>query len=365
MMRILLATGSFPPMRCGVGDYSLRLANALVAESSVRVGVLTSTEAEGAEVNDGVEVFPVIKKWSLLETQKVVLLVKNWSPDIVHIQYPAQGYGRGFLPWLLPLIAFLMRKKIVQTWHEGYGRRNALELLLKSIFPSYLVFVRPRYAENLHPQLHWALWRKKTKFIPNASAIPRAELSVDEARAIKQQYVRGQARLIVFFGFVYPHKGVDLIFEIANPLLDHIVIVGEVDESSEYCRKILRQASIDAWRGKVTITGFLSSADVASILASADAVILPFRSGGGEWNTSIHGAVLNGSLVITTSLSQNGYDRERNIYYARIDQIQEMKSAIEKYAGRKRILDSGIDRDGWQEIAHRHQLLYKSILTEQ
>lgn len=362
-MRILLVTGSFPPMRCGVGDYSFNLANVLIAEPSVRVGVLTSTLAEGAKLIDGVEVFPVIKRWSLVEIQKVVKVIKNWAPDIVHIQYPTQGYGKGLLPWMLPLIAFFMRKKVVQTWHEGYSRRDTPKLFLKSIVPGCLVFVRPRYAENLHPQLHWPLWGKKTAFIPNAAAIPRVDMGANEKGAIRRRYVKEQARLVVFFGFVYPHKGVDLLFEIADPLLDQIVIAGEVDESGEYFQKILKRASTEVWRGKVTIAGFLPSTDVASLLAVADAVILPFRTGGGEWNTSIHGAVLNGAFVITTSLTENGYDKQRNVYHARVDDIQEMKSALANYAGSRRKYDAGIDRDEWQEIANRHRLLYESMLT--
>ena len=363
-MRILLVTGSYPPMKCGVGDYSFNLASAIIAEPGVRVGVLTSTLAERAELIDGVEFFPVIKSWSLFEILKIVKNIKNWSPDIVHIQYPTQGYGNGFLPWILPLIAFFMRKKVVQTWHEGYSWRIAPKLFLKSIVPSALVFVRPQYEGVLHPQLHWALWRKKTVFIPNASAIPRVDLGGQAKDEIRSRFLKRQARLIVFFGFVYPHKGVELLFDIADPAVDQIVIVGEVDEGGEYCQEILRRASTEAWMGRVTITGFLPSNDVASLLAVADAVILPFWSGGGEWTTSIHGAVLNGAFVITTSLTRSGYDKKRNVYYAKVGDVQEMKNALSIYVGGRRKYDADTDRDEWQGIAKKHHLLYASILTK-
>lgn len=363
-MRILLVTGSLPPMRCGVGDYSLNLAKALIAEPELHVGILTSTLAKDAEQIARIEVFPVIKKWSFLEILKIIKNIRNWSPDIVHIQYPTQGYGNSFLPWILPLIAFLMGKKVVQTWHEGYSRRTAPKLFLKSIVPSGLVFVRPQYEENLHPQLRWALRGKRTEFIPNASAIPRIDPGEYEKNGIRGNYLKRQNRLIVFFGFVYPHKGVELLFEIANSEEDQIVIAGEVDESGKYCQEILRRASTAEWLGKVTITGFLHSADIAILLTVADAVILPFRSGGGEWNTSIHGAVLNGTLVITTSLTKSGYDEKCNVYYAKVDDIQEMKSALANYAGIKRKYCSDIDQDEWIGIAKRHHLLYENMLTK-
>ncbi len=363
-MRVLLITGSYPPMRCGVGDYSHNLVEALAVDPEIHVGVLTSVSGGEMGKADEIEIFPVIKRWSFLEAQKVMKIIRHWSPDIVHVQYPIQGDVKGLLPWLLPMISFFMGKKVVQTWHEGYSRRNAPKLFLKWIIPSRLVFVRLQYKGNLHPTLRWALWKKKAVFIPNASAISRVDLNEQEKDVLKKQYLKKQKRLVVFFGFVYPHKGVELLFEIADPSSDQIVIAGEVDEKGDYPHEIMRRASVEPWIEKVTITGFLPAADVAALLAVADAVILPFRTGGGEWNTSIHGGVLNGAFVITTSLTQSGYDKKRNVYFAKVDGIQEMRSALATYAGMRRGYDADIDRDEWRQIADEHHSLYESLLSE-
>lgn len=351
-------------MRCGVGDYSYNLVKALATDPTVHVAVLTSVSGEAMDQPSGVQIFPVIKKWGLAEVSKAIRIVRQWSPSVVHIQYPTQGYGNGLLPWVLPIIFFLMRKKVVQTWHEGYSRRNAPKLFLKSIIPGGLVFVRPQHKENLHPMLLWALWGKKAVFIPNASAIPKIDLDETERQILKAQYLKKQERLIVFFGFVYPHKGVELLFEIANPDSDQIVIAGEIGQAGDYSHEIMRLASAESWLGKVTITGFLSANDAAALLAVADAVILPFRTGGGEWNTSIHGAVLNGAFVITTSLTQKGYDKKRNVYFAKVDSLQEMRSALRAHAGTRRGYDADIDRDEWRQIAKKHRSLYECLSSE-
>lgn len=364
-MRVLLVTGSFPPMRCGVGDYSQNLAESLAAAHEVKVGVLTSVSGTGKEKTDRVEIFPLIERWSLAEALKAIRIIRHWSPDIVHIQYPTQGYGNGYLPWVLPMIVFLMGKKVVQTWHEGYSRRNAFSLSLKSIVPGGLVFVRPNFKEeNLHAMLSWAIWGKNPVFIPNASSIPCADLGEHEKLGIKNAYLQKQNRLIVFFGFVYPEKGVELLFEIADPSSDQIVIAGEIAGEGNYPQDIMRRASAESWQGKVTITGFLPADDVAALLAVADAVILPFRTGGGEWNTSLHGAVLNGAFVITTSLTQNGYDKNNNVYYAKVDNVQEMKSALAAYAGVRRGYHADMGRNEWRQIADKHRALYASLLTD-
>jgi hypothetical protein len=44
-MRILLISGSLPPMRCGVGDYTASLATALGRCDDTAVAVLTDTAA--------------------------------------------------------------------------------------------------------------------------------------------------------------------------------------------------------------------------------------------------------------------------------------------------------------------------------
>jgi len=363
-MRVLLITGSYPPMKCGVGDYSYYLAEALAVVPQTHVGVLTGVAGGKRGGTDGAEVFPVIKSWSFAEAPKVIRIIRDWSPDIVHVQYPTQGYGNSLLPWLLPMISFLMRKKVVQTWHEGYGKRIAPKLFLKSIIPSRLVFVRPQYKENLDPLLCWALWTKKTEFIPNASCIPRVDLDEQEKDELRRCYLKNQKRLVVFFGFVYSHKGVELLFEITDPASDQIVIAGEIIEKGGYLNEIMRRASTELWREKVTFTGFLPAVDMAALLAVADAVILPFRTGGGEWNTSIHGAVLNGAFVITTSLTQSGYEKKRNVYFAKVDGVEEMRAALAAYGGTRRQYDADIDRDEWRHIAKEHHSLYESLLSE-
>lgn len=364
-VKILMVTGSFPPMKCGVGDYSFSLVKSLTQYKDIHIGVLTSESAARSTESSKVDVFPIISKWSFSEIFKVLNLVRRWRPGIIHIQYPTQGYGRGLLPAVLPLVGFFCGLKVVQTWHEGYsGRRNIIELVLKSFIPGALVVVRPNYIEKVHPWFRWMFSEKSFIFIENASSIPRVVLDLEEKRMLRETYLRGQKRLIVFFGFLHFQKGVDLVFDVANPDIDHLVIIGEADSNTDYEKLILNSANVAAWRGKVTLTGFLPAADVARMLAVADAVVLPFRVGGGEWNTSIHGAVLNGAFVLTTSLSKNGYDSKRNQYCAKVNDVEEMKAALQQYAGARRRQDETIDRDEWLTISEKHRSLYTCLFNK-
>ena len=363
-VKVLLITGSYPPMACGVGDYSYNLGKALAALPEIGVSVLTSIGgATNRDSTDSIQVFPIMERWGIAEAIRVIKIIWQTSPDIVHIQYPTQGYKSGRLPWLIPIIAFLMRKKIVQTWHEIYGGRLNPFTLVKAIVPGALVVVRPQYIEQVNPKLRKLLRNKRIAFIRNGSAIPKIALSEQEAIKVRQRYIKQQERLVVFFGFVYPHKGTELLFDIADPELDQIVIAGQFGGEGEYYQNLKKRAFTDPWAGKTTVTGRLPSEEVAALLTVADAVVLPFRAGGGEWNTSIHCAVLQGTFVLTTATCSSGFDTKSNVYYSEIDNIQEMKAALNKYAGTRRAYDSEIDENEWSQIAAEHYSLYEALLA--
>lgn len=362
ILKILMVSGSYPPLKCGVGDYTHNLVESLTNVPDVSVSVLTSYGVEEPTDTQGC-IHRVVNGWGLGGLFSFIKIIHRYSPDIVHIQYPTQGYGQGFLPFFLPLISMVMGCKVVQTWHEIYRLRHCNKFLLKAAVKGSLIVVRPHYVEGLNPLFRFILRNKNVEFIKNASAIPRNNLSDSARNVLRQKYLNGNDRLIVFFGFVYPHKGAELLFEIADIDKDQIVIAGELPKEGDYVEKINNRATVGPWSRSVTITGFLSENDSAELLAVADAVVLPFRIGGGEWNSSIHAAVLQGTFVITTSGSKRGYDPKSNTYYAKVDDIRDMKSALSDYAGTRRDYDSGIDRDEWEYVASEHLSLYKSILN--
>lgn len=363
-MRILLITGSFPPMRCGVGDYTACLAEALGKLEDASVAVLTSQES--ATVNatgKNYVVFPVIRGWRFWSFPKIAEVVRRWRPDIVHIQYPTQGYLGGEFPFLLPSLLMLFNIKLVQTWHEYYTMKNLRWYHIpKAAIPGGLIVVRPDYKAHMPPFYRWLVRYKHFRFIPNASALPRLSLTSQERLDVHERFAPLEKSLLVYFGFIYDHKGVDLLFEIAAPEKHHIVLIGPFNETDPYHKLIMERIQRDPWAGKVTVTGFLPSDEVARIFAAADAVVLPFRDGGGIWNTSLHGAAIQGTFILSTSRERHGYNAFENIYYARPDDIEDMRESLSAYAGRRNT-DENIKRFAdWDSIAAEHLRLYQTLL---
>ena len=363
-MRILFVTGSFPPMRCGVGDYTAELVRELATWPDLQVGVLSDREAATEPPPTAFTLLPLVDSWRVSNIGKVLRLVREWRPDVVHIQTPTQGYGPGWLPRVLPLLCRLSGLRVVQTWHEFIGRlgpRQLLWLLLQAPVSGGLVVVRPDYDSVTRGLLRVAFNRKIRRFIPNATPIPPVRLTSEEAHAIRAATAPPGKRLIVYFGFMHAAKAVEQLFQIADPRRDHLLFIGEVNENDAYHRDILRLASSEPWSGKTTLTGFLPAAEAARLIAAADAVVLPFLAGGGEWNTSIHSAQAQQTFTVTTSTQRTGYSASDNTYYARPGDVADMRAALETYAGTRGSDPSRGEAGSWKAIADQHVQLYRQV----
>ena len=143
-----------------------------------------------------------------------------------------------------------------------------------------------------------------------------ASLTDADRNLIRTRMGASGSGLIVYFGFAYPAKEIEALFEIADPQRDRLVLICDLSPADAYQASILAHANRDDWAGKVTVAGFLPPDEAANPLAAADAVVLPFRDGGGEWNSSIHSAAIQGTFVLTNSREAQGYDEDANIDHA-------------------------------------------------
>jgi len=357
-MRILLVAGSYPPEPCGVGDYTEKLANSLAALKGFYVGVLTTSGSGRKSTNTSpVELMETALKWNFFELPKLICAIRQWKPDLVHIQYPSQGFLFRRLPSFLPLLIRLLGIKVIQTWHEPHRMRGALHFLLQTLGASGLIFVRPNYLDLIPAQFGRLIKRIHKVTILNASSLPTSSLDETMRLELRSGYIGSHKRLVVFFGFLYPSKGIELLFDIANSVSDFLIIAGAAKDSA-YMHELSALAQAKGWReDHMRFTGFLSPQDAADLLMIADAVVLPFLDGGGEWNTSIHSALAQGTLVITTSVPPRGDDSQRNLFTAAPSDIYEMRAALDRLAGRRRAPISAEKQ--WQRIAMAHVDFYR------
>jgi glycosyltransferase involved in cell wall biosynthesis len=363
-MRILLITGSHPPIRCGVGDYSAELAKELSRRSEVVVGVVTDVEAkESQEPDQKVHLFPIVSRWDLRALRAIRRHAAAWRPDIVHMQFGSARYRRRLVPWLTPSTLALSGFTVVQTWHEWpEDPIRILRNLPNSLTPGGLIVVKPEISNAIGPWRRLLSRQKYFKFIPNASAIPRADITDAEKKELRARIAGDAKRIVCFFGFAHAKKGVEALFDVVDPKTSALVLISELDPSDSYHEGLLNRMKSPPWRGRAFATGFLPPKEAACVLAAADVVALPFLDGGGVWSTSTHAAVAQGTFVLVTSQTRAGYDAEANIYYARPLDFESMREAIRVYGG-KRIIPRTIASEEWGKIADAHLDLYRDLLS--
>ena len=365
-LRVLLVAGSYPPVRCGVGDYTARLAGALHRRADVEVAVLTNRAESPPTAGGGIDVRPEMQNWRIRGLSSYWRVARTFAPDVVHLQFPTQSYNAVTGLAVLPAATrMLLGTPVVETLHEyfpGGFSRIVVCMAAMALSASALVAVRPCYRERMPPVVRTLLAKRPFRFIPNASAIPAITLTAEERGGLRQSIGSGARQVVAYFGFAYPHKGVERLFEIADPERHHLLLVGELSPADPYHARLLDLAASPSWQGHTAVTGFVDAERAARLLAASDAAVFPFVGGGGIWNSSLHGATDQGTFVLTTSTERHGYDAEMNIYYARPDDVDDMRTALATHIG-TRSPTAAIDGDEeWARIARNHVRLYRTVL---
>jgi glycosyltransferase involved in cell wall biosynthesis len=223
--------------------------------------------------------------------------------------------------------------------------------------------VRPNFRDGFAQGMSTAVINKPFVYIPNASHVPRVSPSPAQIEAFRTRHnMAPEQAVLVYFGLLYPDRGVEHVFSIADPEKHRIFIVGDaIGSAHSYKAHIAAIASRPPWQGRATLSGFLPANECGFLLALADAVVLPFARGGGIWNTSLHAARTQGTFVLATSQHEKGYDRTRNVYWAKPGDVVDMRHALETYLGTRTAADP-VDVPSWRDIALQHRDLYQRLI---
>jgi glycosyltransferase involved in cell wall biosynthesis len=300
-VKVVLFSASFPPVRCGVGDYMAKLAAAVAELPGHHVTVFTATTA-GPE-SGTVGVSPVFEQWTVREFLRRYFRVRRERPDLVIAAYPAvvPTPGTSLLFFLPPLARILLpRARVVMIVHEFARTQPAARRLLRITLPfaHEVVVVNGLDGEALAGAVPRVADRLRT--VPVGSNIPA------HPEPPEQQLARPESRgshdaVILHFGYLQAdEKGFEDLVD-AVRLLDRGGVIlcasGSLDDRPFH--DALRR-HIEAAKVPVHWLGHLGPADAARWLQAADVVVLPFRLGAAENRTSLIAALVNGAAVVTT-----------------------------------------------------------------
>jgi glycosyltransferase involved in cell wall biosynthesis len=258
---------------------------------------------------------------------------------------------------LLPFVLGRRGIPVVQTWHEPLSWLRGVRYLPCALTKDALITVEPEYGALL-PKFVWKLLLRKPflTHIPVAAMIPKTELTTVQRESIKQRFGATGRNLVVYFGYAIESKGIEDLFRIADPATDRLVLLCELDHGNHYHRQIARLMNAGEWSGKAFSTGYLPAAEVAEILAAADAAVFPFTGGMTGRNTSVYAARSQGTFVLTTSRDRSGYDESENSCYTPPGDLENMRVALRRHVGHR---SKGRETIDWPGIASLHLNFYR------
>ncbi len=335
-MKVLMVTGSYPPDFCGVGAYTENL-----------VKNLRSLDIEVTVASEG--------PWIGFGSLSTVLKLRKVPSDLVHIQYPAIGFGQGLAAQLLCLFSY----NAVVTIHEAsqvhFLRRLALiPFLLRA---RYLIFTNEferNYASRFCPWI-----RNKSSVVPLGSSIEAAS-PVDKTE-----------NRIIHFGLIRPQKGIEDVIEAARIVLSkhaklRFLIVGTPDANSFAYSESLKLQSrglpID-WQSR------LSDENVATILSRGRFAYMPFPDGATERRTSLLALYANGVVVTTTASRMTTAEMKEASVIAdspgdAVSAFLHLERDTDVEANVRAKALAYVQRFSWTRIAEAHGNIYRKLTAK-
>ncbi len=306
-MRILVFNPSYPPVACGVGDYTRGLAEALVGDGH---DVTVITSATSTTMVDGPpRVLPLLREWDIGGFLRAWPRFSRPRPDLVVSSFPAVvpgSYSR--LLYLVPGLAkaLLGRPRTIFIVHEfirtGETERRLLRLALWAADRIVAVTEAERDAiVKRYPSVAArTVVRHNPATIPVAALDPEADTRMRAALAPQERPVIGYIGLLSSAA-----KGFEELLEALARTDALLVATGSLDPANAYHAHVAAEIERLGLGARVRWLGFVSDDEAGRLLRAIDAVVLPYRGGAESGYTSLLAALVNGGAVITTRGRQN------------------------------------------------------------
>jgi len=394
-----MITATFPPKICGVADYTFQLCKAL-SKHGLNIYVLTSPNDGTGSVDFAqwrIQTFSETEDWDFGTIRRLLKFIVKIQPDVVHIQYTPNSYGRknmaiNFLP------AYLRRTKlkcqIVTMLHEFYtpyiytpkgliaGSCDRLkDSLLLAFSDSIIVTLenRKRYLSKLLP------WKSKQIYaIPVGAGV--GVYPVQSAEREKHRIALGIQRcsgvkppnnevLLGSFGLMHSDKRYEFLFQVLRILIDKgysvkLLLIGDYSEEHPYYRMLQATVQTLGLSKHILWTGKCALQEISLNLSSLDIYVMTDIRGASARKSSLMSALAHGLPIVssrgkdtTPDFVDNMILLDKDDTYGFVRHIERLIRAPEKrrslgYSAGKLFEQ----RYSWEEIARQTMEVYRSCI---
>lgn len=257
-------TGSYPPDKCGVGDYLFNL-----------VSNISSHNQNVKVINNSLLDFICFSFSNKTEIRHV------------NIQYPSLGYNKNYLsafkPHCVAFIAKCMGLKVSVTLHEFSTLSKKAQFFANLFKIADKIIVTTEF-ENAY-LVKYGFNKNNLRVIPIGSNI-------------KESSVKNKTIDFINFGILSPGKGIeDFLYVIKKLKMTYgnltAVLAGYVPDNSEYAEKIITQAK----QLNVEFRPNATEDELSVLIGNSKRALLPYNDGISERRGTALAAMINQCVV--------------------------------------------------------------------
>ena len=308
----VLMISTFPPRRCGIGDYTADLVSELASNGGLQIGILTYRDGVSVELESR-NTFEISRELETRTTPaRILSLLKRSGADLVHLQSSSFLHHRS----VNTAVARACPVPLVTTVHDTPG-----SLRIFYAIPSLRKLYRNSSRLITHSQ---GVSETLTGFHDiEGSRIVHIPMGVDTGRyhpgangtEIRSKYDLRQKRIILFFGFLRPGKGLEILLRawslVQQSHSDSLLVIagGIPTEARRYSflsenevnypnrlQGLARQLGIGR---RIVFTDYVPEQLVPGLMAAAEFVVLPY-GGAPSQSAALLKALSSGKPVIAT-----------------------------------------------------------------
>ncbi|MET1160298.1 MAG: glycosyltransferase [Thermoprotei archaeon] len=283
----------YPPMHCGVGEYTRHLLSALLSiEHGIGAYVFTSTLNGSDPWEDsilGIRAIPVFHEKDRDYSRLLDILAELNGVDILHVEHEYGIFGKSLK--LVEVLEEARHEKLVRgiaiTMHTVLHPSSLREdIEFQKYLNSFDAIIVHSILQEF--ELQWqGVDPRKIYRIPHGTLInpyleyPRKVLA--NSLGIDYEMLRGA--IIVIPGFIRRDKGFDILFKALGYVRDKnftLIVAGETRDAS--AKKLIEEASNK--HNILLIEKYLSNDELLRVIGLADILVLPYRDKTGTYSVS-------------------------------------------------------------------------------
>lgn len=354
---------------CGIATYTETLARALEARGH-EVPALAPTLRPGVEAREPND---VPRLWShryatVGEARRVFERAREIRPDVIHIQHNLRLFSARFL-LALTLLCRRDGIPVVATLHgtSGGSLGRSFEYRRELFAMRVARFI-------VHNREHALDTGSRATVIPHGA--PRREKR-DRAEAKRELGIDPARPVLVHFGFLTPHKGVEetlrAVAELKSgrcPNIYYWIAGGTLPSQEsrahlERLRQIVRELGLEE---SVHLSGSFTPDDrTLAELQAGDWIVLNYKSTAGQGTSGAARHAMAGGRPIAVSDSALFDDLREGAHTLRGPLAEALLELIEHPGlaeAANRRADAFCEENSWERVAERHERLFESVVRE-